>query len=131
MPVRSTLARASLVPSVLGLRRLLSLPPRVRLLLAFSGLLTFLVKYLRVKSTKRATGGGYYVEDLSKVGLIMPGNVFISCFLQVGSTDESKDAWSTYDVIIVGGGETHRRFYLAEEVLLAVQGHLAVPSQQG
>lgn len=88
MPVRSTLARASLVPSVLGLRRLLSLPPRVRLLLAFSGLLTFLVKYLRVKSTKRATGGGYYVEDLSKVG----------------STDESKDAWSTYDVIIVGGG---------------------------
>lgn len=61
----------------------------------------------------------------------MPGNVFISCFLQVGSTDESKDAWSTYDVIIVGGGETHRRFYLAEEVLLAVQGHLAVPSQQG
>jgi len=28
----------------------------------------------------------------------------------VGSDNESKDAWKTYDVIIVGGGEVYKRF---------------------
>jgi len=28
----------------------------------------------------------------------------------VGSDNESKDAWKAYDIIIVGGGGTHKRF---------------------
>ena len=69
MPAHSTLAGTSFIASAPGFRHLLLLSPRVRLLLAFSGLFAFLVKYIRVKGTKRTTGGGYYLEDLSKVGL--------------------------------------------------------------
>ena len=69
MPVHSTLAGTSFIASAPGFRHLLSLSPRVRLLLAFSGLLAFLVKFLHVKGTKRTTRGGYYLKDLSKVGL--------------------------------------------------------------
>ena len=50
----------------------------MRLLLAFSGLLAILVNFLRVKGTKRTTKGGYYLEDLSKVGLAAAGNPLIS-----------------------------------------------------
>ena len=79
MPTYSILTGTSSIASAPGLPYLLSLSPRVRLLLAFSGLLAFLVKFLHVKGTKRTPGGGYYLEDLSKVGLVTAGNPFISC----------------------------------------------------
>lgn len=92
MPIQSTLAGSLSVPSIphvdTVLQYLSSLSPRTRLLLVSGGLLAFIIKYLRVKNARRATRGGYYVEDLSKVG----------------STSENKDSWNTYDVIIIGGG---------------------------
>ncbi|KXN88615.1 L-sorbose 1-dehydrogenase [Leucoagaricus sp. SymC.cos] len=92
MPIQSTLAGslslASLPDVDAVLKYLSSLSPRVRFLLGAGGLLAFIIKYLRVKNSRRATGGGCYIEDLSKVG----------------SSSEHKDDWNIYDVIIVGGG---------------------------
>ena len=78
MPVHSTLTGTSFIASAPGFRHLLSLSPRVRLLLAFSGLLAFLVKFLRAKDTKRTTKGGCYLEDLNKVSLAAAGTPLIS-----------------------------------------------------
>ncbi|KAJ3563326.1 hypothetical protein NP233_g9011 [Leucocoprinus birnbaumii] len=92
MPIQSTLAGSLSMPSIPEIdtvvQYLSSLSPRIRLLLATGSLLALIIKYLRVKSAKRANGGRYYIEDLSKVG----------------STSELQDAWNSYDVIVVGGG---------------------------
>lgn len=71
MPAQRTLAESLSVLPIPELDSILkyltSISPRIRLLLTCGGLLAFIVKYLSAKSAKRATGGGYYVEDLGKV----------------------------------------------------------------
>lgn len=74
MPIQSTLAGSLSLPSASAiepaLKYLKMLSPRTRLFLASGVLLALVNRYLRAKSARRASGGGYYVEDLSEVRLI-------------------------------------------------------------
>ncbi len=44
-----------------------TLESTLKLFLASGGLLALFIQYLRIKNTRRATGGGRYIENLGKV----------------------------------------------------------------
>lgn len=71
MSIHNVAAGSLPLPSVPVLesvsKYLAALSPRTRLFLASGGLLALILQYLRIRTIKRTTGGGYYVENLNKV----------------------------------------------------------------